>query len=321
MRKLEVPRRMKSNLAFRVATLTLCAALLGVTRPTTISDRWPHFAPDGRSLIFMSTREGTAQIYQVQVNGSGLRRVSRPLPAPEVYAGVSWEKNGNLLYSVYRPTAQDRPDSGTIVAEFVTASVDWANPHILYAGINSERPAASPSSDEIVFEQERGPFQSNPPIDIVTFRPSTLSLHLLTRGDGEYIQAAWSPDGSQIAFACAKPEAELQLCVMNADGSNRRVVTHEDGSHQWPAWSPDGKQLVYFLETHSSAGIAAAIGTVAVNGADEHLVTELMTGRRDETPSWSPDGQSIAFQTDRLGHGFRIAIMNANGTNVRILTK
>jgi Tol biopolymer transport system component len=47
---------------------------------------------------------------------------------------------------------------------------------------------------------------------------------------------------------------------------------------------------------------------------------EYVQAPRDETRAWSPGGKQIAFQTDRLGAGFRIAIMNADGSDVRMLT-
>jgi TolB protein len=45
-----------------------------VTHPR--SDEHPTWAPDGRKLAFASTRRGRADIYQTDVNGENLRRLT-----------------------------------------------------------------------------------------------------------------------------------------------------------------------------------------------------------------------------------------------------
>lgn len=305
---------------FPVRTIALLLLATSVAQATT-NDRWPRFSPDGRMLAFMSTRDGNQQVYVMSVDGSNVRRVTPGMAAPASYGSVSWSRDGRLLATVYRPTRSDDLDNGLNVIEFISLRTDGREQQILYAGINGERPDASPTNDAIVFEQEHGPFQNNPPIDIYVVRPWRLSAQSLTHGDGEYIQAAWSPDGQKIAYACAKPKQQLQICVMNADGSDARVITRGAGSHQWPAWAPEGERLAYFVETQQDRSVDSSIGTVDVDGSNERLITAHSGVRRDETPSWSPNGRTIAFQTDRLGNGFRIAVMNVDGSGVRMLTR
>jgi TolB protein len=54
-----------------------------------------------------------------------------------------------------------------------------------------------------------------------------------------------------------------------------------------------------------------------LNSGVEHRLTNDAT--RDMTPSWSPDGSRIYF-TKRVGKFDRLAVMSADGTNVRFLT-
>ncbi len=256
----------------------------------------------------------------MNVDGTNVRRVSPPLAAPATYGTVSWVHDGALLVTVYRPTLADGSDKGRSLVEFTSMAASGEDRRVLYAGINAERPDASPVGDELVYEQERGAFQSNPAIDLMILRPAVLSTRTLTHGDGEYVQAAWSRDGSAIAYACAQPRHELEICVMQADGSRARVITHGAESYQWPTWSPDGNHLAFFSETHKNGRVDSTIGTVDLDGRNQHSITGHSGIQRDETPSWSPSGQRIAFQTDRLGNGFRIATMNVDGSDVRILT-
>jgi nickel/cobalt transporter (NicO) family protein len=62
--------------------------------------------------------------------------------------------------------------------------------------------------------------------------------------------AAWSPDGETIAVIrrdLSIPRGD-QIWVMNADGSNARILTNDtDALHGSLNWSPDGKYLLYEL--------------------------------------------------------------------------
>jgi Tol biopolymer transport system component len=309
--------RALSALVLAVVATTLIAAA-----PAQRSDdRWPRFSPDGRSIAFMTTRNAAFDAYVMNADGTGQRRLAPALTLPAGYGGVSWMRDGSILATVSRPTLASGADNGLSAIDFTTFGINGTGGRTLYAGINGERPNASPVNDLVVFEQEHGPYQANPAIDIYTFSPATLSLSMLTHGDGQYIQAAWSPDGSRVAYSCSTAKQPYQICLMQADGSAVRVLTSGAASHEWATWSPDGKRIAFFAEIQKEGHVDASIGIVGSDGSNEHLITGHSGIRRDETPSWSPDGRKIAFQTDRLGHGFRIAVMNVDGTGVTMLTQ
>ena len=303
------------------ALAVLAAVSLPVDAKTT-NDRWPHFSPDGKLIAFTSDREGSLRVYVMHADGTDLRTVTKVAGPPMQYLSASWFPNGDLLYAAVQPSALDGPDNDLEAESFIESDETGQHRHIVFQGVNDERPQVSPIGASIVFESEQGPFQSSPPIDIKVFDIASLTFRTLTHGDGQFVQAAWSPDGSKIAFACGKvKDKELQICVMDADGSNSRTVTRGAGSHQWPAWSPDSKHLACFIETYVGGKLDSNIATIGVDGNGQVLIGHHDIVQRDETPSWSPDGQHIAFQTDRFGAGFRIAVMNADGANVQALTK
>ena len=55
---------------------------------------------------------------------------------------------------------------------------------------------------------------------------------------------AWSPDGTEIAFASNR-NWNFQIFVMKADGSGVRLLANTEGRATGPVWSGDGRR-VYF---------------------------------------------------------------------------
>jgi dipeptidyl aminopeptidase/acylaminoacyl peptidase len=93
-------------------------------------------------------------------------------------------------------------------------------------------------------------------------------------------QAAWSPDGTKIAFA----SREGGIVVADGAGRHRFRLTNRG---QEPAWSPDGSQLVFTLR-----------GWLHVVRTDGRDLRRLFPGWDAQ---WSPDGSRLAFQLRDAG--------------------
>jgi len=153
--------------------------------PTSIiNDRWPHYSPGGDRIAFVSNRGGRLSPFVMRADGSGLKNVPMILQVRQQFGGVVWLSNDTLLLSVYEPIRFGGYKNGGEIDTFVTEPASGGDPQTLYAGINVQRPAASPSGDSLVFEAEHGAFQSNPAIDIETLELSTLTLSVLTHHNG-----------------------------------------------------------------------------------------------------------------------------------------
>lgn len=103
---------------------------------------------------------------------------------------------------------------------------------------------------------------------------------------------SWSPDGTRIAFHVYRAEAPRALCVMNADGSELRILV-DDRDATEAAWSPDGTEICFQSD--------GDLWVVSVEGGTPVQLTELPL--RERGASWSPDGTRIAFSAYRYEGG------------------
>jgi Tol biopolymer transport system component len=128
-------------------------------------------------------------------------------------------------------------------------------------------------------------------------------------------QPDWSPDGRRVAFVSDR-DGDLDIWVMNADGSARRQLTRNDTYEYDPDWSPDGRQIAF----ERNDGIHdEEIYVISADGTGERQLTS--NDVNDYSPSWSPDGRQIAFASDRDGDRRDIYVMNADGTDQGSLTR
>jgi Tol biopolymer transport system component len=126
------------------------------------------------------------------------------------------------------------------------------------------------------------------------------------------IEPVWSPDGSQIAFNSSR-DGNIEIYLMNADGSNQVNLTNNSSLDGFSAWSPDGSQIAFLSNRDGNREIYVmnADGSNQVNLTNHSDV--------DVSPSWSPDGSQIAFVSNRDGN-HEIYVMNADGSNQVNLT-
>lgn len=110
--------------------------------------------------------------------------------------------------------------------------------------------------------------------------------------------------GAKIAF-----DANQDIYVMDADGSNICRLTYDAAKNSNPTWSPDGKQLAFFSSRARSEGIYV----IQADGSNGRRV--LATGHYGGL-DWSADGRYLAFDSSSAD----LSVMDADGSNVRRVT-
>jgi Tol biopolymer transport system component len=121
-----------------------------------------------------------------------------------------------------------------------------------------------------------------------------------------------SPDGSKIAWEREVPGTngtyEVELWVMNADGSDPHRVVKNGSENRSPSWGAGNASLYYasFVTGNWEIFRLDLASGVTANLTDDPYA--------DQHPRVSPDGQHVAFHTNRDVQ-FEIYVMNADGSD------
>lgn len=142
----------------------------------------------------------------------------------------------------------------------------------------------------------------------IVFQQATGGVIYTVNGDGTHLNIiaagldpAWSPDGTQIAFA-RWDTVYPGLYTANADGSNMQLIYGAPRVRS-PRWSPDGKFIAFTQEKSGTSGQPLwKLGVVALprvkpgtTEIEPAKLTEPQCSRLCLTPSWSADGTLLAY--------------------------
>jgi Tol biopolymer transport system component len=129
--------------------------------------------------------------------------------------------------------------------------------------------------------------------EIYTVSPDGTNITRLTRDLAFDGLPAFSPDGTQVAFARGSP-ATTDLYLVSADGTNLTRLTDFEGYEHSPTWSADGTRIAFVWGHQETRGFGETgqLWAIDANGSNEQLLLERGVGY----PAWSPDGRQIAVE-------------------------
>jgi Tol biopolymer transport system component len=113
---------------------------------------------------------------------------------------------------------------------------------------------------------------------------------------------AISPDGRSIAFS-VRQHGQTLLYVMQADGTNARIVTDSLDLQGAPAWAPDGQSITSAANDHGIPHLFR----IPVDGRSPALFVQ----EYSVDPAWSPDGRFVVYSGPDIGTTFSVKAVSA----------
>jgi Tol biopolymer transport system component len=273
----------------------------------------PEWSRDGRTLYFVSNREGSMDLWQLAVAADGA-----PASVPSrVTNGVGmWDAalspdgkrlaytRGNRVSNIWRvPIKEDR-------------AVTWADAEQLtFDEAFIEMLSLSADGTRVYFSSDRSgnqdlwemPVGANPSTGLG--RAST--LRQLTTDPAPDWGPRLSPSGRELLFYSYR-SGNRDVWVMPAEGGPPRQMTSDASEDFIPTWSRDGSQIAFGSVRSGNSDV----WIMPASGGDARQMTR-NPGPDGGVPLWSPDGAWIYYGSGRRAGGLGAWRMPANGTDAQ----
>ncbi|HEX4773662.1 MAG TPA: S9 family peptidase [Bryobacteraceae bacterium] len=257
----------------------------------------PRWSPDGKFLTFVRTRDGKdkgAQVWILNRLGGEASQLTH-LKNFEITAH-RWAPNSRMLLLVLKETEEQEADDDS-----------------------KAKPPKPIVIDRYHFKQDEEGYLAGPHRNhIYLFDVATGKLDQLTSGPHDEMEAAWSPDGTKIAYTTSldkDPDRTLNTDVFVVDarpGATPRKLTVYDGPDNGPlSWSPDGRLIAYLqgLGGKYSAYSLDRLAVVPAAGGEARVLTQDFD-RGVQHPTFSSDGKSIlvVVPDDRISYAASVSL-------------
>jgi Tol biopolymer transport system component/imidazolonepropionase-like amidohydrolase len=296
----------------------------------------PVFSPDGKSIVFLSDRSGTENVWVSKADGTDPKAITKDKKT--MYVSPSWTADGNYII-----VSKSEQAIGTFHAYMYHkdggSGLSIGPPPPPLPGpdqtgppppprVNRMGAVASPDGRYIYYAQRTGSFDYNarfPMWQIFRFDRETSEVSRITNTQGSAIRPVISPDGKNLTYA-TRFETKTALRVRNLETSQERWlvnnVTRDDQESRatrdaFPGYDflPDGKSLIVPIggkikrvdfATGQATDVPFTANVEAEIGPRVHFDyrvddSAMVTARLIRYPVLSPDGKRAAFTAfDRL---------------------
>ncbi|NOG50164.1 MAG: hypothetical protein HND48_12555 [Chloroflexi bacterium] len=247
------------------------------------SETGPTWGPDGSEIAFVGTYDGVAELWAIQPDGGGLRKIIGQ-PDVTIPSGPAWSPDGQYIVFSART---DEPTGSEI---YLVRADGTGLTRLTYSQGFDYEPKWSPDGRQIAFTTARTGINS---LGLMNFDGS--DQEVLTQSA---FYPTWLPDGSAILYQGY--DAGFDLYTYRLDNGTITKLTDtptlEEG---YPAVAPDGSVAIF----ESLRGDSTLFDLWQIDLSSGEL-KQLTFSTDDTGAAWAPRSQgncrySTAAHTDR----------------------
>jgi Tol biopolymer transport system component len=275
----------------------------------------PVLSPDGKRIAYFGLQPRFG-LWVADVDGRNAKRLADVGQLHDHNPPVWSSRSDRLTFESARSTGEGAP------ADVFVVNADGSGlTNVTHGAVSAFGPTLSPEGSNVAF----GVFESGGQVsNIYTARADGSELRRLTNntpGRGS-VSAAWSPDGSLIAYI-SNQDGYGDIHVMRPDGSNQTNLTRSPaGEFMSPVghlpleFSPDGKKIAFLSDREGNLDV------FSINTDGSSLLRLTTNPGSEISPRWSADGRCLTFSSfSPSSSGGAIYLVRADGTGLVQLTK
>ena len=182
-------------------------------------------------------------------------------------------------------------------------------------------PSWSADGTQIVYARLLAAPQPNMPsmTDIRVMNVDGTGDHAVLSNTLFSVEPRWSVNNQLVFMSLMNGGGELQIYIMNSDGSNLQQLTSGASNSADPVWSPDGSRITFGSDREGGGKLNIFI--MNADGTQQQQLTHFEVPDEAGDTNWSSDGTKIAFEYDvdgmkqsNPGAFAHVWTMNADGS-------
>jgi TolB protein len=281
-----------------------------------------YWSPDGRQIIFQSTRENFQcdQIFVMNVDGTNQHIVSTG--KGRTTCGYFLPDNQHILYASTHEAGDACPPPADRSKGYVWAVYPGYDIYVAdSAGKIQKKLTDTPGYDAeatVNFKTKRIVYTSmaSGDLDLWTMNLDGSGKKQITRTEGYDGGAVFSRDGKKLVWRANHPATadamkrykdllsenlttpmKMEIFVADADGGNAKQITSFGCASFAPTFTPDGKKILFSSNKHDCDGRKFELYMMNTDGSGLEQVTSF--GGFTSFPEFAPDGRKLVFCSDK----------------------
>jgi Tol biopolymer transport system component len=253
----------------------------------------PSFAPDGRSVTFVTDITGIQQLWQVPVNGGWPEQLT--FAADRVMLSLTAHHTRDIVFGMDR--GGDEQQQIFRLRDGVVTEIDL-DPAVMHA-----LGALSPDDQQVAFASNR---RHPAYYDVYVADLDGRNVRRVYEQDGSNFVSDWSADGRQLLLSRRNGSLDLDLILLDLQSGEATHLTPHIAPvlYEQGQFSPDGR--IIYCTTDAGSEFSRAARMQLSDRQIEYLSDD------DVDVDWlklSPDGNLLAIVRNHDGYG-RLSILN-----------